>query len=202
MFSLFGLSLHDMVPTSVRYFKIQENGEIAYLEDSDIDGVTGKKKLQKLFAHVEIQFVPRSNPKATPTVFRHIQADLGDDHLGKDRRVLAHLELKGRVTAMTKAASYLLHNKEFSHIRNYLLANMEWMVSDSTGVPPKYAEEAGFEQETWGKYHGSFLKIGHTYGPAQRKMWLNNPQQKLGFWFGYPDKNRNGHLMVTRPKAE
>ena len=202
LFSLFALSLHGQVPTSVRYFDIAENGDIVYVEDTDIEGLTDKKKLQALFSNMEIQFVPKDDPKAQPVVFRHIQADLGDDHLVKDRRVLAHLEAKGKVTAMTKAASYLLHNKEFSEIRNYLLANMVWMVSDSTGIPPKYAQEAGFEQETWGKYHGSFLKIGHTYGPAMMAMWKNNPQQELGFWFGYPDKNRNGHLLVTRPEAK
>ena len=202
LFSLFALSLHGQVPISVRYFDIAENGDIVYVEDADIEALTDKKKLQTLFSNMEIQFVPKDDPKAQPIVFRHIQADLGDDHLQKDRRVLAHLEAKGKVTAMTKAASYLLHNKEFSEIRNYLLANMVWMVSDSTGIPPKYAEEAGFEQETWGKYHGSFLKIGHTYGPAMMRMWKNNPQQELGFWFGYPDKDRNGHLLVTRPKAK
>ena len=58
---------------------------------------------------------------------------------------------------MTKAASYLLWRDNFSTIRDYLLDNMEFMVSDSTGIPPKFATKAGFVQEAYGKFNESFL---------------------------------------------
>ena len=40
----------------------------------------------------------------------------------------------GEVAAITKAASYLLWRGDFSRIRDYLLDNMVWMVSDSSGI--------------------------------------------------------------------
>ena len=43
---------------------------------------------------------------------------------------------------MTKAASYLIWNSGFFAIRDFLLQNMAWMVSDSTGIEPKAAKKA------------------------------------------------------------
>ena len=42
----------------------------------------------------------------------------------------------------------------FSEIRDRLLANMVWMASDSTGVPPRFAKKAGFAQVTYGTFTG------------------------------------------------
>ena len=58
---------------------------------------------------------------------------------------------------MTKAASYLLWRDQFSTIRNFLLEHMEFMVSDSTGIPPVFATKAGFEQTAFGHFKESFL---------------------------------------------
>ena len=65
--------------------------------------------------------------------------------------------LGGTARIRTKAASYLLWRDDFSVIRDYLLGNMDFMVSDSTGAPPRFAEKAGFVQDTYGVFAGSFL---------------------------------------------
>ena len=44
------------------------------------------------------------------------------------------------VAAMTKAASYLLTFGVFQKMRDYVIKNVEWMVSDSTGLPPKVGQ--------------------------------------------------------------
>ena len=51
-----------------------------------------------------------------------------------DPRVVKHLEAKGPIAGMTKAASYLLSWDSFSTIRDYLTGHVVWMVSDATGV--------------------------------------------------------------------
>jgi hypothetical protein len=63
--------------------------------------------------------------------------------LKEDKTVIKHLELKGPISAMTKAASYLLSWDSFSIMRNYLTANVVWMVSVATGVAPKWGKPAG-----------------------------------------------------------
>ena len=78
-------------------------------------------------------------------VYRHILANLNDAHLAKSPGALAHLQAKGQVAGMTKAASYLLTFGEFSTMRKYIIDHVVWMVSDTTGLAPKYGTAAGFE---------------------------------------------------------
>src|SRR5204862_7149950 len=115
---------------------------------------------RRCFADLELTF-RRRGESGPPRIYRHLQANLADKVLATTPGVMAHLEAKGRVAAMTKAASYLLWSPAFKRIRDYLLAHADWMISDSTGIPPAFAGPAGFEQETWGRFTGSFIKVAH-----------------------------------------
>ncbi len=130
---------------------------------------------------------------------RHLAANLSDDNLRKDPSVLKHLEAKGTVSAMTKAASYLLWAEGFSKIRNYLLGHMAFMFSDSTGIPPSDATKAGFEMETYGRFSGPFLTAQGPVAEDFKKLWASQPYRELAFRYGYPDASGQHHLLITRP---
>jgi hypothetical protein len=109
-----------------------------------------------------------------------------------------HLEKKGHVAGMTKAASYLLSFGEFSTMRKYIIDHVDWMVSDSTGLPPKYGTPAGFEYETYGVYEGSNMDVGAEVTPQWRALYAKQPKRPITFRFGYPDHKWRGHLIVMR----
>ena len=78
-------------------------------------------------------------------VLRHVAYDLSDGNVKKFPALIKHLESKGKVAAMTKAASHLLWDDgNFSVIRDYLMNHTDWMISDTTGVPPRIAKKYGF----------------------------------------------------------
>lgn len=133
--------------------------------------------------------------------YRHIEANLDDNHLKKDARVLKHLEAKGDISAMTKAASYLLSWDEFSLIRGYLLGHVRWMVSDATGIAPKWGRPAGFEYETWGAYEDAHMEAGRVIAKEWKKEFAAEPQRQLGFRFGYPDRKQRSHLIIMKRVA-
>jgi hypothetical protein len=228
MFALVGLVVHDYEPLSLRYFTLGPDGEPRYLDDQAIAAAeaalveaeraakareAGKKKIGvwkqqvAVFANMELTFRRRGQPDAPIRTYRHLVANLDDQHLADTPEVLAHLEKKGKVAAMTKAASYLLWMDEFSRIRDYLLGHMAWMVSDSSGIPPAAARAAGFEQITYGDYTGPYFSYGDKSVAAARAQFLRlwqkeNPRRKLPFRYGYPDATKKGnHLLVTRPSA-
>ncbi len=87
---------------------------------------------------------------------------------------------------MTKAASYLLWWPDFKTMRDYLLANAEFMISDSTGIPPHFGRPAGFDYQTWGTFDGPFLAAGKAETDEFKKLWSENPKQDLAFRYGYP----------------
>ncbi|NVB79197.1 MAG: hypothetical protein HOV81_12420 [Kofleriaceae bacterium] len=216
MFALAGLAVHDMEPVRLRYFGIEPDGSIRYLSEQELDerakaiAEKGAKKKHSrhfwyeqtsAFANVEIQFRPRGDDKAPIRTYRHILANLDNAHDRADGRVLAHLEGKGKVAVMTKAASFLLWWDDFSEVRNYLLAHAAWMISDASGIPPRYAEPAGFEHVTFGDFAGPYF-IQDPNGARKElvRMWAEQEHRDLPFRFGYPDQDKHNHMMVMRPR--
>jgi len=208
-FFLIGLAIHDQEPTGLRYFRVEPDGTPHYITEADIQAVEGQhaRNLNTVwkspdfsvaFSNAELTFKPKGAAEGTLRVHRHIAANLMDGPLAKDPRVLKHLEAKGRVTAMTKAASYILWSTGFVKIRNYLLANMEFMVSDSTGIPPRYATKAGFVQETYGTFSGPFLEANTHDAESFCELWNAQPKRALPFRYGYVDVIRQNHLLVTK----
>jgi hypothetical protein len=217
MMALAGLAVHDMEPVSLRYFDFEPDGKIRYLSQEELEQRAAElaahkkdppKKLphfwyeqDSAYANVEITFRPRGDTKAPERVYRHIVANLDDSHMSADDRVLKHLRAKGKVAVMTKAASFLLWYDDFTQIRDYLLQHVAWMVSDASGLPPSFADPAGFEQITYGDFTGTyFTPEGKDRRDEFVKLWKNQPHRDLPFRFGYPDNAKHNHLMITRPK--
>ena len=198
-YALVALEMNQFDPVAVRFFQVGVHGVPLYLTQADLDA-TGEPKLHRAaFANMEIEYEPRGG--GPRRIFRHIAANLDDTHLKADPGVLRHLESKGQVAAITKAASYLLWWKEFSQIRNYLLKNMVWMISDSTGIPTDDAVASGFEQIPYGRFDGPFLGGGIRPTEVFRKLWAEKAQP-LAFRFGYPDASNHDHLLITRRVAK
>ncbi|MDX2086745.1 MAG: hypothetical protein SFX73_02790 [Kofleriaceae bacterium] len=199
IFGLSALSLNGYEPTSMRYFTVADDGKLQYLTEADVAAAeaikdTGKRNMA--FANVELRF---KKPGASrEQVYRHIVANLDDPHLAKSPGALRHLQAKGKVAGMTKAASYLLSFGEFKTMRQYVIDNVAWMVSDTTGLPPAYGTPAGFEYETHGTFERSNMGAGSSVTPAWRAMWAAQPKRPLPFRFGYPDGKWRGHLVIMK----
>lgn len=207
-FFLVALATHGYEPKSLKYFRLEKDGSIHYMTESDIAAV--EKNMAPLlhkpwvspdfseaFSNVEITFVKTGDPNDV-RVHRHIAFNLDDEHLTADPSLLAHLEKKGKVAAMTKAASYLLWRSAFSMIRNYLLKNMDFMISDSTGIPVEFAKAAGFSQETYGNFETSFLGASPKMNKEFRELWKSQPKRPLPFRYGYVDGTKRAHMLVTK----
>ncbi|HEY4181530.1 MAG TPA: hypothetical protein VGM90_32005 [Kofleriaceae bacterium] len=218
MFALAGLAHMGYEPLALRYFDINPDGSLTYLSNAELDkrvaAVVGNPKtkqryknrrwtdMESVFANVEIQFKKRGDANAPVKTYRHILANLDDAHLNADHRVLAHLEKKGKVSVMTKAASFLLWFDDFSNMRDYLSSHIAWMISDASGLPPSFATQHGLEQTTYGTFVGPyFIQDPHNTRSEMISMWKKQPERKLPFRFGYPDAEDNNHLMITQPKS-
>jgi hypothetical protein len=212
-FFLVALAVHGYEPVSLRYFTVLPDGKLHYLTAEDVQAEENKtaKRLRTIwmspdfseaFSNMELTFRPVGGGPLR--VHRHFAADLSDEHLKTDPSVIRYLESKGQVAAMTKAASYLIWNPGFSAIRDYLLKNMVFMFSDSTGIPPRYAKEAGFVQDTYGRFTGSYGPVPATKSVSEefKKLWASQPLREMDFRFGYPDASNYSHLVVTRRPDE
>ncbi len=210
-FHITGMTAMGYEPVKLSYFSINDDGTLHYLSQSEIEALS-KKTAKKLkggwvdtdfspaFTNMELQFRKAGDPKAPLVTHRHIAFNLGDKAF-KGSGLQKYLEAKGQVVAMTKAASYLIWNDGFSGIRDFLLAHMQWMVSDSTGIAPRWAKKGGFTQTTYGTFEGAFLDdADKNVSDAMVEMWKAQPKRRLPFRYGYPDNAKHVHLMITAPK--
>jgi hypothetical protein len=208
-FFLVGLAVHDQEPLSLRFFKVDRNGALLGISARDIEDRSTSVAVKlnpwwktpdfsDAFSNSEITFRPAGRAGGPPRVHRHIAADLSDEGLAKEPGVLKHLQAKGRVTAMTKAASYLLWSQPFGRICSYLLSNMEFMLSDSTGIPPRLAKRAGFNVVAYGRFEGPFLTAPVLGTRDMQILFASQPERELKFRYGYPDSARNDHLVMMQ----
>jgi len=210
-FHITGMTAMGYEPVKLTFFSINDDGTLHYLTQAEVDAVA-KKTAKKIkggwvdtdfspaFTNMELQFRKAGDAKAPLVTHRHIAFNLGDKAF-KGSGLEKYLTAKGKIAAMTKAASYLIWNDGFSGIRDYLLANMQWMVSDSTGIAPNKAKKAGFVQTTFGTFTGAFLDEADKHvSEAMVEMWKAQPRRRLPFRYGYPDLDKHVHLMITAPK--
>jgi hypothetical protein len=199
IFSLSALSMYGYELTSMKYFNLGDDGSIKYLTKADLDKADAIKdvgKRNQTLANVEIKF-RKAGTKREQT-YRHIVANLDDQHLKKSPGALVHLTKKGKVSAMTKAASFLLMFDGFNTMRKYIIDNVDWMVSDATGLSPKYGKTAGFEYETHGVFERSEMDAGAPFSPIWAAEFKAQPKRDLKFRFGYPDVKFRNHLIIMR----
>jgi hypothetical protein len=211
---LVALAVHGYEPVSLRYFRVESDGSLHYYSAAEIHSMETRlararhgewtsPDFSEAFANSEIAF--RSvNGSGPLRIHRHIGANLRNASLKKNPGILRYLERQGRVAAMTKAASYCLWNPGFSLIRNYLLANMDFMISDGTGIPPEFASQAGFIQDTYGSFKGAMCFDNcpnEEYSNQFSELWASEPRRNLAFRYGYVDSKRSDHLLVTRRTA-
>ncbi len=202
VFDLAALVVHGQEPAGLRYFRLKPDGSIAYVTQADLDAAAHHpNELRSLFQNAELRF--RSGEGAPIRILRHIAFNLDDAHLRADASLLAHLSAKGKVAAMTKAASHLLWNEHFSLIRGWLMDHTDWMISDSTGIPPRFAQPEGFVQDTFGTFDGPapFGLLDKRDADDLKRLFKSEPVRDLSFRYGYPDETGHAHLVVTRRDA-
>ncbi|MCA9671924.1 MAG: hypothetical protein KC503_40270 [Myxococcales bacterium] len=210
------LAVHDLEPVDLRYFSIEPDGSLRYVDAATVAAHHGKRGKRRssgwlrpssspAFANYELSYRARSKGGAAASargavrVHRHIAANLANAHYKREGPLALHLRAKGKVAAMTKAASYLLWSDDFSEIRRTLTEQATFMISDSTGVPPRYARAAGFTQTTYGRYSGCFFKkrFVRSHDAAFKALWAAQPRRALPFRYGYPDRDGHFHMLVA-----
>jgi hypothetical protein len=195
-FTMAALAIHGFEPTTLRYFTFNPDGTLKYLTEDDIAKNKGTGR-DGPFANAEIRFRKPGDTKNV-RILRHVAYDLSDGSLKRSSALLKHLESKGKVATMTKAASHLLwDDANFSIIRDYLMTHTDWMISDTTGVPPRIAKKYGFVQDMYGQYEWPepFGTVNNADAKAFHELFKT--ATPITFRFGYPDNKSHGHIVVT-----
>lgn len=195
-YTMAALVIHGYEPVTLRYFAFNPDGTLRWLTEDDIAKNKSEGRAGP-FANAEIRFKKPGDAKVR--ILRHVAYDLSDGNVKKQPALIKHLEAKGKVSTMTKAASHLLWDDgNFSVIRDYLMGHTDWMISDTTGVPPRIAKKNGFVQDVYGAYEWPepFGTVNNADATAFHELFKT--ATPISFRYGYPDNKSHGHIVVTR----
>lgn len=104
--------------------------------------------------------------------------------------------------SFVKSASYLMHEKNFSSIRDFLLENTNTLIQDDSGIPCSF-----FTPETWsmsffGRYPGP-IPLFKEYGQSLLTEYYKAAKPlPLDFGIGYRHRANESTLMVLSRKPQ
>jgi hypothetical protein len=127
---------------SVKFGSINTDGTLAYNQ---------KNKFKK-FDAVEILFRKKGTTKQKKLTY--LSCDISDNGFLTAQNYYSYLQSKvpSNCHSFVKSASYLLHYKGFSKMRELLLNKSEFLVQDDTGIPFRNFQKNDWNIELFGKY--------------------------------------------------
>lgn len=102
--------------------------------------------------------------------------------------------------AFVKSASYLMHNAEFSKVRDYLLSKSSAIVQDDTGVPLRFLEPAGYQVQPFGNYVGPIPVFSGQYQAKLKELFVKSKAPPISFGVGYRWRLTQSHIILATRK--
>ena len=175
---------------SIKDKRIDSNGKIV---DTNADGTP----ISSPTGLIEIKFF-RTGTNRAQTLY-YYATDLSNEGLSKNKPLMAYINSLNRETTATfiKSASYLMHENDFSTIRDLILKQSTAIMQDDSGIPLVH-----YKKEAWDAIlYGTFYKPISTYveyaQPALRDAYQLGSPKPLAFRIGFA---RQSNLQVMRRK--
>jgi len=145
--------------------------------------------------HAEIHFI--SAGSGQPGILFYFCVNLKNDGLGKGGASFVNFIKQSQPgAAYIKADSYLLHESDFSTIRNLLLSQCPVIVQDDSGIPLRYFDVAHWNLLLFGTYAPPLDIFKQYYQADMADLYRRTLAAPLGFGTGYHWDPRTANLLI------
>ncbi len=127
----------------------------------------------------------------------YLSVDLSNSNVKNNIGLTSFLSKMGKKNVFIKSASYLLHSKDFSVIRDLILKQSETIIQDDTGVPFATLQAAGFNTHLFGNYSRTINVFKNYYQKDLAEAIDNERIDVLPFKLGYNSWKGKMVLMVA-----
>lgn len=148
---------------------------------------------------ITIEF--RKPGAATVQRLHYFSLDATDGGLEHYPEFISFLNSLAPTSTFLKAASYLLHGREFRKLRNTLLEVSDFLVQDDTGLPFYVLQPKRWNVSLYGRYETPIPPFERAFQPSLDKAYRVARPEPLPFEFGYSfsDKRDNrSNVLVGR----
>jgi hypothetical protein len=165
----------------------------------DINGIcqpADSLKNIKNFTHgVRIDFAADTG-RRVQSVF-YFQTDISDEGLKKNIEFQKYLSLLPDCYTYLKAASYLMHGKDFSMIRNTVFDKSKTILQDDSGIAYRF-----FDKTKWDIHlYGSYTKPGKEFSWINEtdltKAYADPSVKPVPFTLGYNWRTQHINLLYA-----
>lgn len=152
---------------------------------------------------VKVVFKKDPTKKDLSTIY-YVRMDLSNRNTSCLKKLCSFAQ-KRQFVAFIKSASYILQDRNFTILRNFILGNAESILQDDTGIA--FNLLGNWERHIFGTYTGATLKIFKNYIQYDMAAYFrNHPAKPIDFQIGYGfDQKRPSLVLALRrgiPKDE
>mgnify|MGYP006908207367 CR=1 FL=1 len=163
-----------------------------------------------------LQYSESGKPKGVEITFRkdtlspeqkviYFRADLSNEGMLKTNLELKKfISSKGTVHTYLKSASYLMHNKFFSEVRDQILAQSKGLLQDDSGIPYSFFDKSIWDITLYGKYTGTISLFKNEYQADYKEAFSQDSAARklkpLPFGIGYKWHEGTSNLLMARKK--
>lgn len=165
----------------------------------DINGICqpadSLKNIKNFTRGVRIDFAADTGRRVQSVYY--FQTDISDEGLKKNTEFQKYLSLLPDCYTYLKAASYLMHGKDFSMIRNTVFDKSKSILQDDSGIAYRY-----FDKTKW-KIHlyGSYTKPGKEFSWINEtdltKAYADPSVKPVPFTLGYNWRTQHINLLYA-----
>ena len=160
----------------------------------------GGKSLRALRG-VTIEFmVPGSNAVRK---LHYFSADATNSGLSRYPELLAFIRPLAPTTTLLKSASYLMHGRGFSQMRDAVLDVSGFLLQDDSGLPYSLLTARNWQVRLYGRYEVPIPPFQSAFQPALARAYAEQRPDRLPFTFGYQfhdyHDERSNAMVGRRP---
>ena len=145
-------------------------------------------------SHAEIRF--RAPGDSRVRTLHYFSLNLRNEGMRKGSAFAEFLRSARPDVGFIKSDSYLLHEGEFSIIRDILLTQCRAIVQDDSGIPFALFAPDRWRLRHFGAYVAPLDIFGKYYQPGMAAFYAKHPAPPLPFGFGYHWDAKTANLLV------
>lgn len=147
-------------------------------------------------AGVEIRYHKPGEKQLRTLVY--LRVDLSNDGLAAAPGYARFVRQAYVAASYLKSASYLMHTREFSAIRDLLLEVSPALLQDDSGIPLREFPDTRWQPTFYGRYQAAASGFGGHSQPDLRLAFASAAPAALPFWIGYRHSPADSNLQLYR----
>lgn len=179
----------DREIVSIEYKRLDDNGK--FVSTKEDGGALGRTNL------VEIKYFKRGSGRQQTLYY--MSTDLSNGGFPRNKGLQAYINNfdKSKTVTFIKSASYLMHEKYFSNIREMILDHSSAIMQDDSGIPWTFFDEDKWDMTLYGTFLKPIKLFSECPQPELRDAYQVREAKPLNFRIGYA---RQSNLQIARLK--